>query len=248
MRGHRLSQGCGWNASTQGFSTAFTRRRNSCVYDSQGLGYWSEAFYAARGTYSSLGVIPGLSSIMMCAQRCSTTAGCFAFQWSTGCTLVGGSFTDFCDLQQPGCTASYGPIGFYSADLSNIYCSQLAEDCTCSREYYFCMRGSGCFSNSSDLQDFANVCVSAGCTAAQCGLPQVFCNTSNTCSADFLACNAPYSSVASESYKCNCIKDFTSCLSSAGCLSTVDSASSSVSTSQISSPIPQVPVSLIQSW
>ena len=238
-----LSGGCGWNSSLHQFSAAFTQRRSSCIYDSRGLGYWNEAFYAVRGDFSSLGVIHGLLSASNCAQSCSTTATCVAFQWTGSCTLLAGSFTDFCDLHQPGCVGAYGPTGFFFADLSNIYCSPSALDCACSREYYFCMRGAGCFSSESDLQDFANVCVSEGCSAAQCGLPQVFCNESNTCSADYLTCST-LNPVSSSS--CTCIKSLTSCLSSAGCLTTDDVSNTSIAPeSSLSST---VPLSLIQNW
>ena len=80
----------------------------------------------------------------------------------------------------------------------------------------------------------------SGYSAAQCGLPKVFCNTSNTCSHDFLACSARYSSIANLN-RCGCIKDFTNCLSSAGCLSDADSTTGS-------SPSSQVSVSQIQNW
>jgi hypothetical protein len=157
---------------------------------------------------------------------------------------VGGSFTDICDVQQAGCSGSFATGSFYSADFDNIYCGRSVKNCACSREYYYCMRSEGCFTSESDLLEFSDVCVSEGCTAAQCGLPQVFCNSSNTCSADFLACNNPFASVSSfgSPYQCSCIKDFTKCLSAAGCLSQLDSPSSSLSV------ISKVSISQIQNW
>ena len=225
------------------FSAAFTQRSATCIYDSQGLGYWRDPNYAIRGTYATLGKVSGGISLAMCAQQCSALKSCTAFQWGSECVLVGGSFTDVCDLQQAGCSGPFATGSFYSADFDNIYCGSV-KNCACSREYFHCMRSEGCFTSESDLVEFSDVCVSEGCTAAQCGLPQVFCNSSNTCSADFLACNEPFASVSSfeSPYRCSCIKDFSKCLSAAGCLSQVESPTPSNSVSA------KVSISQIQNW
>ena len=118
----RRLEGCGWNSSSHRFSTAFTQRSATCIYDSQGLGYWRDQNYAIRGTYSTLGTIAGGISLSMCAQQCSALKGCTAFRWGSECVLVGGSFADICDLQQPGCSAPFATGSFYSADFDKNYC------------------------------------------------------------------------------------------------------------------------------
>ncbi len=162
-----------------------------------------------------------MASFSACATTCSKAVSCTAFDYdkaSRMCKIKGGTVLYACDPAQEGCSPAQqgfygGSAGFFFADLNGLYCSSKSEDCACTREYYTCMLGRNCLGDS-DLGSYAQACADKGCTAAQCGLTETFCNSSSRCGEKYVECNSQVSGK-----QCSCIANLTLCLNESGCLS-----------------------------
>ena len=213
-------QGCVSNASSHEFSPSFSVRRRSCVYDVANNGFWRDSRYLFRANLLDLSSPMSVASFSACATKCSNAVNCTAFDYdgsSSMCTIKGGTVLYACDPAQEGCSPAQqgfygGSSGFFFADSNGLYCSSQSEDCACTREYYTCMLGRNCVSDS-DLGSYAQACADKGCTAAQCGLTKTFCNASSRCADYYVKCNSRVSEK-----KCLCIANLTLCLKESGCL------------------------------
>jgi hypothetical protein len=217
-------RGCVSNISAHQFNPSFQARKDSCLFDIQGNGFWRDPQYIFRANLSDL-ISSKAVSLATCAFQCTSTSGCIAFDYnemSQKCTLKVGAILYVCDPGQNGCNSQqpgfYGAsTGFYFADSDDLYCSSQSADCACTREYYYCMSASGCMSQA-DLGPYARACAEKGCTAPQCGLPAVVCNASSRCNEQYLGCTTTALASGSVGIGCICIQNMTKCLKDSGCL------------------------------
>ena len=227
-----LIQGCVWNTSSNDFSASFSTRRNSCIFDKVGNGFWRDPRYIFHANLSDIRILKSVGNISQCAFACSTTTGCSAIDFNSStkiCKIKTGSPLYACDPQQTGCsllqTGFYGAPGFYFTDSNDLYCTALSEDCACSREYYNCMLSSGCV-GQSDLAVYSQSCANKGCTAIQCGLATPVCNVSSRCNENYLTCSTAVAASNTVGSGCFCIRNMTKCLQDSNCLFYADDDSS----------------------
>jgi hypothetical protein len=185
---------CGANASAYNLSESFRARRDSCIMGGPDLGFWTHPSYVIRGDYVDVGIPRGgLLSATLCAQYCTSVEGCTAFTYDTidlTCRLKTGNFRDVCDpATQAGCTDSGLPV--FVLDKQGMYCRKISQDCACSREFYYCMKSKGCATgkDAEELAKYADMCIGAGCSAEQCGLPpSPSVGTVTSCTNEYFEC------------------------------------------------------------
>jgi hypothetical protein len=185
---------CGVNSTIYNLSESFRARRESCVMGGPDIGFWMHPSYVTRGDFREFGIPRGgLRSAGQCAQYCVSVVGCTAFTYDTAdltCRLRTGDLESVCDpATQRGCVDTGLPL--YVIDQDGMYCKNSSQDCACSREFYYCMKSKGCATgkNAEELAQYADMCIGAGCTATQCGLPaSPSIGTAVSCANEFFEC------------------------------------------------------------
>ena len=129
--------------------------------------------------------------------------------------LFGLCVKDGCSESQcgflPGVDAGVFPCLDYHSTAcrdSFLECNALwtadMNGCSCTRELMQCLVNAGCAMDDGVLTEMAGMCVSAGCSAQQCGICEDRCNaTQATCNNDFYTCEQI---ATSKAQKCACHK------------------------------------------
>jgi hypothetical protein len=120
-----------------------------------------------------------------------------------------------------GCSdLNYGGLEGCEYDEATGVC-HTHQECMCISEYHQCSRQGGCVDNEHNIQ----LCVSLGCTAAQCRLQEQVCNkTSIMCANQFLQCGLRGTSTSNAANPCygQCLRTYYRCMTFAGCIQDVD--------------------------
>ena len=210
----------------------------------QGNGYWYQPGFTFLGSFtiaaSKFYVFP---TPEQCAAECDKIQGCTAFMYSVNsqtCIHLLAKVEGMCDLSTAEClnnplrpptrfdyssnSALCNTCLLYILDIDHMYCAPNSNTCAGAREYYQCMQSWGCANSAGDLSAHREVCRSSGCTAVQCGLSTVDCNTTA------IVCAQTFSTCMIESQgSCTCTKSFLQCMTDANCNIKVASSASGYS-------------------
>ncbi|EKX42758.1 hypothetical protein GUITHDRAFT_140920 [Guillardia theta CCMP2712] len=227
----------------QGYIPTYTSRTQTCVNNSKtGNGYWYQPGFTFYGSFTNAAskfyVFP---TPEQCAAECDKIQGCTAFMYSVNsqiCIHLLAKVEGMCDLSTTEClnnplrpptkfdyassnSALCNNCLLYILDIDRMYCAPNSNTCAGAREYYQCMQSWGCANSAADLSAHREVCRSSGCTAVQCGLSTVDCNTTA------IVCAQTFSTCMLESQgSCTCTKSFLQCMTDANCNVKVASSAS----------------------